>query len=124
MAAVAMAAAGVSSQAASIGSSHEGLRRVAPAFGASAAVPVASRCKVQRRVSVQAIAEPPTKSVKTIEECEADVVAGNAPAAPPVPAKAKAPEGTPKISPLVRARVLHCCIVGQGTDSSKTKGLL
>jgi porphobilinogen synthase len=120
MAAVAMAAAGVSSQAASIGSSHEGLRRVAPAFGASAAVPVASRCKVQRRVSVQAIAEPPTKSVKTIEECEADVVAGT----PPVPAKAKAPEGTPKISPLVRARVLHCCIVGQGTDSSKTKGLL
>ena len=52
---------------------------------------------------MQAIAEPPTKSStpRTIQECEADVVAGNAPAAPPVPATPKAPEGTPRISPLV-----------------------
>ena len=103
MATVAMAAVGVSQALAS----HEGLRRVAPAFGAASA-PAPSRCKVQRRVSVQAIAEPPTKSTpRTIEECEADVVAGNAPASPPVPAKAKAPEGTPRVSPLVR---VHRCI--------------
>lgn len=53
---------------------------------------------------MQAIAEPLTKSTtpRTIEECEADVVAGNAPAAPPVPATPKAPEGTPRISPMVR----------------------
>ena len=87
--------------------SHEGLRRVAPAFGAASA-PAPSRCKVQRRASVQAIAEPRRKSTpRTFEECEADVVAGNAPASPPVPAKAKAPEGTPRVSPLVR---VHRCI--------------
>ncbi|XP_024389887.1 delta-aminolevulinic acid dehydratase, chloroplastic-like [Physcomitrium patens] len=101
MAGVTMAAGCGVSQALSAGASHEGLRRIAPAFG-TVVVPIPSRCKVSRRVKVEAIAEPIAKStVRTIEECEADVVAGNAPAAPPVPAKPKAPEGTPRISPLV-----------------------
>jgi porphobilinogen synthase len=52
--------------------------------------------------SVRAIAEPVIRkpAPPTIEECEAAVVAGNPPPAPPVPAKPKAPEGTPVITPL------------------------
>ncbi|KAF5197061.1 Delta-aminolevulinic acid dehydratase protein [Thalictrum thalictroides] len=37
------------------------------------------------------------KSGKSIQECEADVIAGNAPEAPPVPPKPAAPTGTPVI---------------------------
>ena len=37
----------------------------------------------------------------SIEECEAAVVAGNVPEAPPVPPKPAAPVGTPIIQPLV-----------------------
>lgn len=37
----------------------------------------------------------------SIEECEAAVVAGNAPEAPPVPPKPAAPVGTPVIQPFV-----------------------
>lgn len=37
----------------------------------------------------------------SIEECEAAVVAGNAPEAPPVPPKPAAPVGTPVIKPYV-----------------------
>ena len=37
----------------------------------------------------------------SIEECEAAVVAGNVPEAPPVPPKPAAPVGTPLIQPLV-----------------------
>ncbi|KAF9623558.1 hypothetical protein IFM89_003348 [Coptis chinensis] len=37
------------------------------------------------------------KSGKSIQQCEADVVAGNAPEAPPVPRKPAAPPGTPVI---------------------------
>lgn len=109
MAAVTMAATATGvSQA--LSASHDGLRRVA------APVVSSSRCAGpmrSRRVVVQAIAEPIAKaSPRTIEECEADVVAGNASAAPAVPPKPKAPEGTPRISPLVRVRP-----VSQGFDS-------
>lgn len=41
------------------------------------------------------------KTGLSVEECEAAVVAGNAPSAPPVPPRPKAPAGTPVISPLV-----------------------
>nr|CAA61978.1 porphobilinogen synthase [Physcomitrium patens] len=89
------------SQALTACSSHEGLRRVAPVFGPGV-VSVSAPCKLPRKLNVQAVAEPIAKSSpRTIEECEANVVAGNAPAAPPVPAKPSAPEGTPAISPLV-----------------------
>ncbi|KMT19682.1 hypothetical protein BVRB_1g007390 [Beta vulgaris subsp. vulgaris] len=44
------------------------------------------------------------KTGLSIEECEAAVVAGNAPSAPPVPPKPKAPAGTPVISPLSLGR--------------------
>ncbi|XP_024517606.1 delta-aminolevulinic acid dehydratase, chloroplastic [Selaginella moellendorffii] len=37
---------------------------------------------------------------RSIEECEAAVVSGNPPEAPPVPAKPKAPQGTPLVTPL------------------------
>ncbi|CAM8985655.1 unnamed protein product [Rhodiola kirilowii] len=40
------------------------------------------------------------KTVKSIEESEADVVAGNAPQAPPPPPKAAAPAGTPVVPSL------------------------
>ena len=39
-------------------------------------------------------------SGRSIEECEADAVAGRFPAAPPL-VRPKAPEGTPEIRPLV-----------------------
>ncbi len=60
--------------------------------------------------SVRAIAEPVIRkpAPPTIEECEAAVVAGNPPPAPPVPAKPKAPEGTPVITPLVCIVVYVC----------------
>lgn len=100
MAAAATPGCGVS-QALTACGSHEGLRRVAPVFGPGV-VSVSAPCKLPRKLNVQAVAEPIAKSSpRTIEECEANVVAGNAPAAPPVPAKPSAPEGTPAISPLV-----------------------
>ncbi len=62
-----------------------------------------SRNRNSSSSSVRAIAEPVIRkpAPPTIEECEAAVVAGNPPPAPPVPAKPKAPEGTPVITPLV-----------------------
>ncbi|KAH9535555.1 hypothetical protein CY35_17G059900 [Sphagnum magellanicum] len=61
-----------------------------------------SRNRNSSSSSVRAIAEPVIRkpAPPTIEECEAAVVAGNPPPAPPVPAKPKAPEGTPVITPL------------------------
>nr|P24493.2 RecName: Full=Delta-aminolevulinic acid dehydratase, chloroplastic; Short=ALAD; Short=ALADH; AltName: Full=Porphobilinogen synthase; Flags: Precursor [Spinacia oleracea]CAA40974.1 porphobilinogen synthase [Spinacia oleracea] len=44
------------------------------------------------------------KTGLSIEECEAAVVAGNAPSAPPVPPTPKAPSGTPSVSPLSLGR--------------------
>ncbi|XP_043700820.1 delta-aminolevulinic acid dehydratase, chloroplastic-like [Telopea speciosissima] len=46
----------------------------------------------------------PEKLGLSDEECEATVVAGNVPEAPPVPPKATAPAGTPVISPLPLSR--------------------
>ncbi|GAA0175921.1 hypothetical protein Leryth_006273 [Lithospermum erythrorhizon] len=44
------------------------------------------------------------KSSKSIEECEADVAAGNVPDAPRVPPKPAAPAGTPVVAPLPISR--------------------
>ncbi|XP_042487483.1 delta-aminolevulinic acid dehydratase, chloroplastic-like isoform X1 [Macadamia integrifolia] len=46
----------------------------------------------------------PEKLGLSDEECEATVVAGNVPEAPPIPPKAAAPSGTPVISPLLLSR--------------------
>ncbi|KAJ7548724.1 hypothetical protein O6H91_07G024200 [Diphasiastrum complanatum] len=62
----------------------------------------AVRLTHRRRLGVvRAIAEPSVVTkAPTIEESEAAVVAGNPPAAPPVPAKASPPPHTPVVSPL------------------------
>lgn len=54
------------------------------------------------RVSSEQEAAPAVRapSGRTIEECEADAVAGRFPAPPPL-VRPKAPEGTPQIRPLV-----------------------
>ena len=49
---------------------------------------------------------PVKKMGKSDEECEAAVVAGNVPEAPPVPPKPSAPAGTPLVTPLVGLLVL------------------
>jgi porphobilinogen synthase len=53
------------------------------------------------RVSSEQEAAPAVRapSGRTIEECEADAVAGRFPAPPPL-VRPKAPEGTPQIRPL------------------------
>ncbi|GJS51260.1 delta-aminolevulinic acid dehydratase 1, chloroplastic [Tanacetum coccineum] len=65
--------------------------------------PMVSTCPARRMFAVKASAnDGRIKSVgKSIEESEADVVAGNAPEAPPVPPVPSAPAGTPLVSPLV-----------------------
>lgn len=49
---------------------------------------------------------PVKKMGKSDEECEAAVVAGIVPEAPPVPPKPSAPAGTPLVTPLVGLLVL------------------
>eukprot|EP00249_Psilotum_nudum_P028912 c38926_g1_i1 orf=91-1374(-) len=57
------------------------------------------------KLAITAIAEPAaTDRTRTIEECEAAVVAGDPPAAPPPPVKAKPPKGTPVVTPLFLSR--------------------
>lgn len=50
---------------------------------------------------------PLKKMGLTDEECEAAVVAGNVPEAPPVPPKPAAPDGTPIVSSLVSFKTYH-----------------
>ncbi|WVZ78604.1 hypothetical protein U9M48_026289 [Paspalum notatum var. saurae] len=73
------------------------------AFGSCSAVPRAGprlRSTVVRVSSEQeAAAAVRAPSGRTIEECEADAVAGRFPAPPPL-VRPKAPEGTPEIRPL------------------------
>lgn len=52
---------------------------------------------------------PLRKMGLTDEECEAAVVAGNAPEAPPVPPRPAAPAGTPAVSSLVSLRLIITC---------------
>ncbi|KAL3701932.1 hypothetical protein R1sor_019954 [Riccia sorocarpa] len=65
---------------------------------------VTARSSCARSCRVTCIAEPPTVKASTptrsVEECEAAVVAGNAPSAPPPPPKPRAPQGTPTVSTL------------------------
>jgi len=74
------------------------------AFGSCFAVPRAGprlRSTAVRVSSEQeAAAAVRAPSGRTIEECEADAVAGKSPAPPPL-VRPKAPEGTPEIRPLV-----------------------
>nr|CAB3468948.1 unnamed protein product [Digitaria exilis]CAB3471376.1 unnamed protein product [Digitaria exilis] len=71
------------------------------AFGSCSAVPRAgSRLRSTAvRVSSEQEAAVRAPSGRTIEECEADAVAGKFPAPPPL-VRPKAPEGTPQIRPL------------------------
>ena len=77
------------------------------AFGSCSAVPRAGprlRSTAIRVSSEQeAAAAVRAPSGRTIEECEADAVAGKFPAPPPL-VRPKAPEGTPQIRPLVCIR--------------------
>jgi porphobilinogen synthase len=54
---------------------------------------------VAARASAEQAVE--ARSGRTIEECEADAVAGKFPDAPP-PTRPQTPRGTPEIRPLVR----------------------
>lgn len=110
--------------------SHEGLRfRTSKLSMNSSSV----QCRVATKTSfvVRATAEVQTKSAApTIEECEAAVVAGNAPAAPAVPQTPKMPEGTPKISPLVSECVVDfarkgilCRVAPNLNGNMKRKGI-
>lgn len=76
-------------------------------FGSCSAVPRAGprlRSTAVRVSSEQeAAAAVRAPSGRTIEECEADAVAGKFPAPPPL-VRPKAPEGTPEIRPLVCTR--------------------
>lgn len=80
------------------------------AFGSCSAVPRAGprlRSTAVRVSSEQeAAAAVRAPSGRTIEECEADAVAGKFPAPPPL-VRPKAPEGTPEIRPLVCTRWLY-----------------
>ncbi|KAL5713592.1 porphobilinogen synthase [Ranunculus cassubicifolius] len=63
---------------------------------------VALRCRMVVRASgEQEIKGTAQKSGKSIEQCEADVVAGNAPEAPPARRKPVAPDGTPVIPSVI-----------------------
>jgi len=77
------------------------------AFGSCSAVPRAGprlRSTAVRVSSEQeAAAAVRAPSGRTIEECEADAVAGKFPAPPPL-VRPKAPEGTPEIRPLDMAK--------------------
>lgn len=53
---------------------------------------------------------PIKKTQMSDEECEAAVVAGNAPLAPPVPPVPASPSGTPLVSPLVSV-VFFCYFI-------------
>ena len=71
------------------------------AFGSCSAVPRAGRrlrSAAVRVSSEQEVRAPP--SGRSIEECEADAVAGKFPDPAPF-VRPKAPEGTPQIRPLV-----------------------
>lgn len=65
---------------------------------------------IRKRQIIRAVAENitlRTGTAKSIEECEAAVISGNPPSAPPVPAKPQAPRGTPCVSPLPLSRRLR-----------------
>lgn len=51
------------------------------------------------------------RAKRSDEECEAAVVAGNVPEAPPVPPTPAAPTGTPVVTPLVSSCSLRCSMV-------------
>lgn len=85
------------------GQSYVGLRRSTN----RRFVPAACRIKLPHPVSVIRANDDREASVKSsgmsIEECEAAVVAGNIPQAPPPPPRVAAPAGTPAVSSLVRS---------------------
>ncbi|KAH9320562.1 hypothetical protein KI387_015201, partial [Taxus chinensis] len=63
-----------------------------------------------KRQIIRAVAESSTLrtgTVKSIEECEAAVISGNPPPAPPTRAKPQPPPGTPCVSPLPLSRRLR-----------------
>lgn len=67
---------------------------------------------------------PAKKLGMTDAECEAAVVAGNIPEAPPVPPKPAAPAGTPVIQPIVSVSIQTCCLSDQNwylPDKRKTR---
>lgn len=63
-----------------------------------------------RMLTVRANKSPDDGHVKKMgmsdEECEAAVVAGNIPEAPPVPPKPAAPAGTPVVASLVSSHII------------------
>ncbi|KAE8803301.1 delta-aminolevulinic acid dehydratase, chloroplastic-like [Hordeum vulgare] len=81
------------------GGGRSGVAREASGqFGRSR--PVAARASAERDGAAAAVQ---AWSGRTIEECEADAVAGKFPAAPP-PTRSQAPSGTPEIRPLDMAK--------------------
>eukprot|EP00270_Netrium_digitus_P012804 TRINITY_DN41_c0_g1_i4.p1 TRINITY_DN41_c0_g1~~TRINITY_DN41_c0_g1_i4.p1 ORF type:complete len:445 (-),score=112.94 TRINITY_DN41_c0_g1_i4:262-1557(-) len=80
--------------------SYIGLARVKfPAALKSTGLNASTQARSCKAVSVRAVAEPAVKRL-TIEEAEALAVAGNPPAAPPAPPRARTPRGTPTVAPL------------------------
>eukprot|EP01018_Ginkgo_biloba_P007898 Gb_13789 [translate_table: standard] len=81
--------------------SYVGLRRTG-IFSQTFTFCCKSQFPLQRQIT-RAIAENNrlrTGTGRSIEECEAAVVSGNPPPAPPIPAKSQPPPGTPVVSPL------------------------
>ncbi|XVF39306.1 hypothetical protein PTKIN_Ptkin01aG0024200 [Pterospermum kingtungense] len=85
---------------------YVGLRPISGLKFSSGRTSISGRC--QRLFVVRASERRDDGHVKkveiSVEECEAAVVAGNVPEAPPVPPKPAAPVGTPLIQPLQLSR--------------------
>lgn len=84
--------------AVAVGANVQHSRRTSSLWSVPRARPVAARASVERDGAAAAVQ---ARSGRTIEECEADAVAGKFPAAPPL-TRPQAPSGTPEIRPLVR----------------------
>uniref|UniRef100_A0A453N8Z4 porphobilinogen synthase n=1 Tax=Aegilops tauschii subsp. strangulata TaxID=200361 RepID=A0A453N8Z4_AEGTS len=83
-----------------VGANVQHSRRTSSLRPVPRARPVAARASAERDGAAAAVQ---ARSGRTIEECEADAVAGKFPAAPP-PTRPQAPSGTPEIRPLDMAK--------------------